>query len=674
MKRFLPAALLILAGLLSAGLPVASAQEDEGEAPPDSLAAAILAAAAAAGDSLSPAQVDSILAAARDADDAPEIPLGLQGVHPIFKSETKALDTRIDLANSLSLNMGYPSTWTVSGNIYYNRSLPRELTREGLEKGFTMSTGRQLFPKVPLQFSASRSYNLDEQNKDTDSYRWDESESDQVNVSMNGGRQFLSWLGANLSTTAGAAKQNNRNNQNLDRSASNLNRMLAGHIDLSPVAGLKVVAGYSGSTLSADAELNKIRDNVQTTQDSLQLRAEYRRGAALVFGLSGGRMERLAETLDFERDERNQVNPDSIVVVDETRNLDVGGRVNLDFKPWQLLEFTGSFTTQQDERLQKLSSSRNTESKRTSLQLQGKLRPWSGQVTDLSYKSGQSRSRDYSAKKRQITKEFFAKSIQNLGGTLKVSGEAFFRLSQDIYVDGKQDRDKLQTRLSATLAGTPLAWLTATSTVQWFEDQDLLIPSTNSVASKDRNSLSWNADLSYNFRNRYKVSQRYEVSVTEEDFYFTPDKNALNTEYTLVTKSKVPMVRNIEIEFEHEFRKRESGSYLPDLSAPGKPKTFFRDSRTKTEILRLGISYRFREYLTILCREEVGRDVDFDYEDRTTDISPNGTLNFVVKFNKKLGQGGNLDASLHHRARFGSFVRENQRSLWLPSLSIGYTF
>jgi hypothetical protein len=113
---------------------------------------------------------------------------------------------------------------------------------------------------------------------------------------------------------------------------------------------------------------------------------------------------------------------------------------------------------------------------------------------------------------------------------------------------------------------------------------------------------------------------------------------------------------------------------LPDPQAPQEPKTFYRDSRTKTEVLRLGVSYGFREYLRLTCEEEIGRDVDFDYRERQEKISTYGTLNFGVSFSQKFARGGNIEAKLAHRAKFGSFVRESQRSLWLPTLTIGYTF
>ena len=86
------------------------------------------------------------------------------------------------------------------------------------------------------------------------------------------------------------------------------------------------------------------------------------------------------------------------------------------------------------------------------------------------------------------------------------------------------------------------------------------------------------------------------------------------------------------------------------------------------------MTYGFRDYLRITCEEEIGRDVDFDYRELLQKISTYGTLNFGLSFTQKFGAGGNIDAKLAHRARFGNFVRENQRSLWLPTLSIGYTF
>jgi len=680
LRRLIP--ILLLAGLLPAGVGMSHAEggDGSGAVSTDSLRTLIMEAKAASGDTITVAEADSILALANlpdpteDEDPRDQNPTESRGIHPAFKSETKVLDKRVDLTNDMSFRDAYPSTWAVGGRIYYNRSLPRELTRESLDTGFSMNTGKQLLGKLPLSLNADRSFKREEQNKGEANYRLAETSSDRMTLNLGGGRQFTSWLGANMKTTAGASEQNNQGNQGLTRTAHTINRALAGHVDLTPIEGFKLVAGYSGSLVDTDSRLNKLRGDIRSSQDSLQLKVEYRKGTKLTLSLQGGRLEKLSESLDFERNVHNFVDDSTKVVFDETRELGVGGRFNMELKPWKALELSGNFSTSQDSRHMKVTEGRDKDTERTALELKSRLRPWGGQVTDVSYKDQETRTDDYSADKTIIAKEFFVKTVQDLSETFQVSGEAFFSLSQNLYADGKQDRDKYQTRLSGTVAGAPTPWLLANSTVQWFEDHDLLIPAANSVASKDKNTLSWKSELNYTFFGKYELMQRYGVSATEEDFYFTADKNALNTEYTLVTASMVPLGGKIVLDFEHEFRRRESGSFLPDETHPDRPKTFYRDSRKKTENLKLGLSYGYREYLSVSCRPHIGRDVNYSYQTGKTKVSPFGTLEFSVKFNRKLGDTGNLAASLNHRSRFGSFVRENQKSLWLPTLSIGYTF
>lgn len=671
-------ALALLAAATPGRAQTGAAPPADGEVPADSLRAAILAAAEEAGQVLSEAQVDSIIAA--NSGGAPAQPPGGQpvevapGLHPSFKSDTRALDSRVDVSNEFRLSAGFASTWSVGGRIYYDRTLPRELSREGLRTGFELNTGRRLLGAIPLFLNAERSYSLDEQNKGQTTYRRDVSESERVGVTASGSHQLASWLAANLSTGAGASTAQSRNNQSLDRTSQDVNQQLTGHVDLLPLAGLNVSAGYSGSGVLSDAELNRISDQIRSTQDSLQLRFEYKPSAKLKVGIVGGRLEKVTESLDFARNEYNLVEDSTRVIIDETRETGYGGRVALDFAPWERLSFTGSLRSQRDERRVKLSDNKDKDGEQSEFQLQTKVKPWSGASTDVSYKESEIRSADFTADKRQRNQEFFVKGAQALNKSFTLSGEAYFLLTQELYVDGKQDRDKAQTRLSAVVSGQATPWLSASSTVQWFQNQDVLIPAANSIASKDKNSLAWKGDLDYSFRGKYKVSQRCEVSVIEEDFYFTKDKNSLSRDYLLLTSCLIPIAGKLALDFEHEFRKRESGSYLPDPTEPGSPKTFFRDSRTKTEILRLGVSYSFRDYLRVTCEEDIGRDVDFDYRDLSQDISTYGTLNFGLSFSQKFGRGGSIDAKLAHRARFGSFVRENQRSLWLPTLAIGYTF
>ena len=681
--RARPFSVLALGLFALLGVTLARAQDDVGDgdsagdvaAQPDSIATAIWEAAAARGDTLSWAQVDSIIAAASgDEDDQPAIPTASLGLHPVFSSDAKAVDTRIEVNNDMRISAGFPSTWTVDGRIYYDRTLPREFTKEGVDKGFTLSTGKRLLGAVPIRLSADRSYKLDEQNKGESNYRRDVTEQQSVGVTASGEHELTGWLTANMLTSARLANTQAQNNQSLDRSSEDLSRQLAGHLDLAPAKGLSITAGYSGLGIGSSASLNDISMNVGTSQDSLQLRAEYAPSAAVNVKASGGRMERRAESLDFKRNQYGVVDPDSIPVFDVTRDTDVVAKVSVQLKPSDRLSFTGSAGASRDERRVRLEDNKNKAGDSSDFSLYTAFKLWKGFSADASYKQGESHSVDFAADKRQLKREFLTEASQALTKTFVLSGEAYLLLTQDEYADGKQDRDKAQTRVSGTVAGDMTPWMGASTTVQYFQNQDVRIPSTNSIASKDRNSLSWRADLDYTFRNKYKVTQRCEVSVTEEDFYFTQDKNALTRDYLLLTSTTLPVSGRIQVKFEHEFRKRETGSYLPDPDVAGHPKTFFKDSRTKTELLRLALGYSFWEYLSLSCDEEVGRDVDFDYRNAEQQVSIYGTLNFSMRFKYALGPSGKVEANLAHRARFGSFVRESQRSLWLPTLSIGYTF
>ncbi len=692
-RVLIASAFLLLAGLLATGAGPVRAQS-AGEEAPDSLALAIMETFAAQGDTLTLAQADSILAladstqaGADDPDaDSPDIPTESLGIHPSFRSETRTIDTRVDITNSLTMNVAYPSTWVVGGEIHFNRSLPRELTRESVDTGFSLNTGRRLRGQFPLNLNASRSFTEDEQNKGMNNYRNDINEVDRLNFSISGGKRLQPWLSVNASTGAGAGQLKNISNQGVDRATHDLNRTLATHLDLEPLTGLKLVLGYSGSGVDADARMSfqtmvdtvltftEISGNIQTRQDSLQLRLDYDRGTTFKFRFTGGQMDRKAETLDFKRNQYGLVDDSTKVEIDEILEMAVGAKVDLEFRPASFVELKSSYSTGTEEKRVKIADSRDREADKTAVQMQLKLMPWHGLVTDFSYKGNENHTVDYSADKVQSAKEFFVKGVQKLNESFKLSGEAYFRLAQFVYSDGSLDRDQAQNRFTGTVAGVPTPWLKASSTVGWFETRDLQIPAAKSISSKDKNTLSWEGDLDFTFFEDYVVTQRYSVSVTEEDFFFTKDKNALNTEYTLITHSKVPLGGRLNLDFEHEFRMRETGRYLPDPLTPGNPKTFFQDSRTKVEKLRLGMSYGYRSYLNVAVRPELGRDVKYNFGSKTSTLSPYGTLEFAIKFTQALGVSGMLDLNLLHRSKFGNFVRESQRSLWLPTLTVSYTF
>ncbi len=683
MIRGIPTLIIVLlcAGLQATGAAPARAQ-GAAEAPADSsMLAAVMAAAAAQGDTLTAAQADSMMAAAEQevqeeesAGETPDIPTESLGLRPSFTSDTKTTDTRVELTNKLQLNLAYPSTWTVGGDIHFNRIFPRELSRESEDKGFTLNTGRQVLGKFPLRLDASRSYKKDEQNAGLSSYHRDVKEIDRLNFSISGGKRLTSWLSTNGSTGAGLGKLSNLSNKGVDRENQDLNHNLATHLDLEPIQGFKLVLGYSGQDIDTNASFNTISGRIQTNQDSLRLSVKYDRGDAFSLSFTSGQLDRSSETLDFERNQYGQVPDSTAVVIDNIIEQNLGSSAALEFSPGPFLEFTSSFSTSTEEKRLKIAQSRDRDIEKTNLQMQLRLKPWKGFDAHFSFKDNETHTVDFSADKVQNVSEFFLTGEQALNETFTLSGEAYYRLSQFVYSDGALDRDQAQNRYTGTVAGVPTPWLKASSTVGWIEEQDLQIPAAKSISSKDKNTLSWEGDLDFIFFKDYVVSQRYSVSVAEEDYFFTKDKNALNTEYILITSSEVPLGGRLSMDFEHEFRMRETGRYLPDPTAPGNPKTFFQDSRTKVEKLKLGMSYGYRSYLSVAVRPELGRDVKFSFSTKDTTVSPYGALEFAIKFTQSLAGKGNINLNLLHRSKFGSFVRENQRSLWLPTLNVSYTF
>ncbi len=687
MMKTLPRILLLLLALGLSQPPSASAQSSMpggGESPADSEAAD--AAAQIPVDSLAIAAAAAAAAAGANADaladsggrpSRPNFPTSSLGVHPIFKSSTTAGDTRVDLRNSLSISLAYPNTWAIGGDIKYNRTIPREVQQETRTTGYSLNMSKQLIEGVPIRISASQNIGLSEQNKDTNNYRRDETSDSQMLFSTSGGKAITGWLGANANTSVSVSESEANNNQGLNRTSSNGMRQFASHIDVMPISGMKITSGFTGTLNSGTAELVGIRDDVKTTNDSLQLKVDYRIQSKLTISLVGGRKKSDAERLDFRRNQFNIVDSDSIPIKEQTTDSDIGGNFRVHYTPSARIDLTVSANGSTTERRVTNTDSKDKDGESQGYDLALKLSPWGRQQLNFSFKESSTKTLDFTANREQTKKELFVTSNQALGESFSFGGEAYYLLSQDFYANTQlnpQDRDQAQTRLAMNINGKVARWLSAKNTVRWTENRDILIQPERSIGSKDRRSLAWASKIDYDFFTKFKLNQSYEVTVTEEDFIFTQDKNALDKKYVVITTANVPLYGRIRLDFSHEFRKVERGGYLPDPDVTGNPKTFFRETREKKEFLRLGISYNYREYLTLSIRDELGRTVGFDYEDLTQDLSSFGTLDFAMRFTKKLGANGNLAFSLDHKARFGKFIRENKRRVWLPALTVDYNF
>jgi len=609
--------------------------------------------------------------------DEPGLPPTSPGVHPKFQSDTRSSDLRTDISNSLDLSLVYPNTWSLNGQIFYDRGLPRELKRETTEKGLSISSSKRIAERFPLSLSARRNRKLQEQNKGTSSYRQDRWESSSLSAQTSGGWKINSWLGVNGNLSATANQNDTESNRGLRKSTSDGARDYATHMDIEPGELLSLSTGYSGSRGLGSGELLDLRDQLETRRDSVNFRSELKRGKVLSLKFSGGRLENSSERLDFKRDEFNVVLPDSIPIKQKTLDRDWGGNIDLDWTPSDKLNLSMGFVYRQGQRRVTGSRDQDRDDNSEDYTLRLSLRPWESQSVDLTYKDGLDRADQYTSDKTSRKREAQLSSTQNFSSTFKLGLDAYFFLAQDYYANAVKnplDRDQFKNRFTVTVEGKPFGWLSAENSLAYFLNRDIMIRSSKSISNKDKTTLTWNSKLDYTFFKRFKVSQNMEVKASKDDFVFTPGQNVLSRESTLITTSSLPLYGSIRLDFGHEFKLRQLGSFLPDTSAPGSPETFFLSKRVKTEDFRIGFSKTLLQYLKLSLTEALGREVTYYYTDGREEKVPYGSLSAGLQVHRSFGRAGSLQIDLQHEAKFGKFVRENQRSIWIPTLSIGYNF
>ncbi len=620
----------------------------------------------------------------------PEIPMQSLGVHPKFKSDTRSSDRRMDISNSLDLSVTYPTTWNMTGQIFYDRGLPRELSRETTEKGLSVSSSKRLMKRFPLSLDARRNRKLQEQNIGEDNYRRDEWDSSSLSAQTSGGWNLTDWLGINGRLNASANRSDTENNRGLSKSTTDGAKDFAARMDLKPGEIVSFTTGYSGARGTGTGKLLDLRDQLATRRDSLNVRTEVKRGTAFTLSFSGGRQESTSERLDFKRDEVNVVLPDSIPIKEETLLKDWGGNIDVTWKPGAFVDFNLGFSYREGE---KRVSNNLTQDKDFAARMDLKpgekddrsedlnfrmgLRPWTDQSIDVHLRDSQSFSGQYTSVKTTRLREAQFSSNQSFSKTLKLTLDAYFFLTQDYYanpIKNPQDRDQLKNRYTVTVKGKPFHWLTAENSLAYFLNRDIMIRESKSISNKDKTTLTWNSRLDYNFFERFSISQNMEVKVSKDDFIFTQDKNALDRESTLITSASLPLHGSIRLDVGHEFKLRQLGSFLPDPDVEGNPETFFLSRRVKKEDFRLGFSATLLKYLKFSIKESLGREVTYYYADDSEDKVPYGSLDTGIVYNREFGRAGSLRIDLQHQAKFGKFVREDQRSIWIPTLAIEYNF
>ena len=637
--------------------------------PPDSLPVLPDSLRSQVPDSLA----DAMEEAGADEFDIPASP----GVHPKFKSDTRSSERRTDISNSMDLSMVHPSTWILAGRIFYDRGIPRELSRETTDKGLSISSSKRLMDRFPFSLSANRNRKLQEQNKGESTYRRDEWDTSSLSALTSGGWDLTDWLGMNGKLSASANQSDARSNKGLRKKSSDGTRDFAARMDFKPIPSFNFTTGYSGMRGLGTGELLDLRDQVETRRDSLNLRSEIRRGAKFTLSVSGGRQETSNERLDFQRDEFNVVLSDSIPIKEQVLQRDWGGNIDLSWRPAGFMDLSMGFDYEVGEKRARASNFQDRDEWSQNFNLRLGLRPWKNQDIDVTYKDGTNWTDEYTAEKTSYKKEAQLKSSQEFSETLSLVLDAYFFLSQDFYgniIKNPLDRDQYKNRFTVKVTGQPFSWLSAENSLAYSLSRDIMIRSTKSISNKDKTSLIWNSRLDYTLYSRFKVSQIMEVNVGKDDFVFTEEQNVLDRESTLITSATLPLYGTLRLDLAHEFKLRQLGSFLPDPDTPGNPETFFLSRRVKKEDFRIGFSTTLLKYLKFSVKESLGREVTYYYADGSQDVVPYGSLDSGLAYDRSFGRAGTVRIDLQHQAKFGRFVRENQRSLWIPTLSIEYNF
>nr|MBC8367188.1 hypothetical protein [bacterium] len=484
-------------------------------------------------------------------------------------------------------------------------------------------------------------------------------------------------LGGTGNETARPNRRTPENKGGLRRPPADGARDFAARLDLNPAEALSFTTGYSGARGTGTGELLDLRDQLETRRDSINVKTEVKRGTAITLSFSGGVLESTSERLDFKRDDINVVLPDSIPIKERTLHRDWGGDIDFSWTPAAFMDLSMGFSYKEGEKRVSNNESQAKDDISENFDLRLGLRPWKDQVIDVHLKDAESFSGQYTSDKTTRLREAQFSSNQSFSRSLKLTLDAYFFLSQDFYSNpskNPQDRDQLKERYTVTVSGKAFEWLTAENSVAYFLNRDIMIRESKSISNKDKTTLTWNSRLDYNFFQKFSVSQNMEVKVSKDDFVFTEEQNALTRESTLLTSASLPLYGSIRLDVGHEFKLRQLGSFLPDPDVAGNPETFFLSRRVKKEDFRLGFSATLLKYLKFSIKEGLGREVTYYYTDGSEETVPYGSLDTGLVYDRDFLGAGKLQINLQHQAKFGKFVRENQRSLWIPTLSIEYNF
>lgn len=279
-----------------------------------------------------------------------------------------------------------------------------------------------------------------------------------------------------------------------------------------------------------------------------------------------------------------------------------------------------------------------------------------------------------------LSHRFRSGFMVNLDGTTQ--------LTRTEYLDpdaNPRDRDQIDTSVNLKINSKLHKKLAATVSLAYSATEFINIDASQSENNRTRDLYELRPGFTYNFSDRFVITQTYGISIEYTDYVYKPTSNFLDRNLIFSNRFDFKPARRITFIFDYAFNFHDNGSYLPDevtgedvLSVEGEDRrdriNLRLDYRVMTRVKQVSPTEQLTRTLAVFAEQRYSRFEDRSLTSGTESETEDGQITVGTRGDYDFGTGRKLKFTLARVKRFSKFGSEAEKNYWDMRSEFNYPF
>jgi len=262
------------------------------------------------------------------------------------------------------------------------------------------------------------------------------------------------------------------------------------------------------------------------------------------------------------------------------------------------------------------------------------------------------------------------------------------QLARTEYLDpdaNPRDRDQIDTSVSLKFNSKLHKKLAANISLAYSASEFINIDASQSENNRTRDLYELRPGFTYNFSDRFIITQTYGISIEYTDYIYKSTSNFLDRNLTFANRFDFKPARRITFVFDYAYNFHDNGSYLPDevtgeevLTVDGEDRrdriTLRLDYRVMTRVKQVSPTENLTRTLAVFAEQRYSRFEDRSLSTDTRTESEDGQITVGTRGDYDFGTGRRLKFSLARVQRFSKVGSEAEKNYWDMRSELNYPF